>query len=266
MNALATPALVLAADHRARGVIVVEEYHAYLHAVREALAHCDGLLASLQPLVDLVRDGAAPGRALYLSINRTGLADSVFELDDRQVATVRRAAAEGCTGIKVMVRIDTDDPRTAAGLELVGRVLDEARHAGLDAMVETMPWRADAPDHDVDAVVRAAVIVHDMGAPLLKVPCPHTPPGSARSEAVARVVRAVGVPVLFLGGPRTSPVSATAGDDEGLDGAGAGAELLSLARDVMAGGGAGMAVGRGLLEHPDPAAMADTLAAVVHGR
>jgi len=33
---LATPALVLAADHRARGVVAVEDYGAYLAAARAA--------------------------------------------------------------------------------------------------------------------------------------------------------------------------------------------------------------------------------------
>jgi DhnA family fructose-bisphosphate aldolase class Ia len=268
VSSLGVPALVLAADHRARGLVTVEDYDEYLRVARAALTHCDGMLASLRPLVDLARDGDTAGRATYLSLNRTGLAGSAFELDDRLVTTVRRALAEGCSGVKVMVRIDPADPHTAAGLELVGRVVDEAHEAGLDAMVETLPWGAGTSRHHTDAVVHAAVVVNDMGAPLLKVPVPEEPPGAARAEAVARVVRSVGAPVLFLGGPRrrgddgeqTAP-GATASGAPTPD-----AALIALARDVMDGGGAGMAVGRGLLEHPDPEAMAQALAAVVHGQ
>jgi DhnA family fructose-bisphosphate aldolase class Ia len=108
--------------------------------------------------------------------------------------------------------------------------------------------------HATDDVVRAAVVAHDMGAPLLKAPVPEEAPGSVRAKAVARVVRSVGVPVLFLGGPAPKRLEDWP------------AVLEGLGRDVMDGGGGGMALGRALLEHPDPAALAAAMAAVVHGR
>jgi len=253
-TALATPSLVLAADHRARGVITVEDYGAYLSAARAALRHCDAVLASTQPLADLAASGAADGRATYLSVNRTGLAGSTFELDDRLVASVERARADGRTGVKAMVRIDRADARTAAGLEMLGQVLEAARRSGLDALVESVPWGDGAMVRATDAIVLAAVVAHDVGAPLLKVPVPAEVPGLARAKAVARVVRSVGVPVLFLGGPRPGP-------DEPWP-----ATLLGVARDVMDGGGSGLALGRALLEDPDPAALAGEVAAIVHGR
>ncbi|HSS09838.1 MAG TPA: hypothetical protein VLL25_08145, partial [Acidimicrobiales bacterium] len=49
--------VILAADHRARGVITIEPYQSYLAALRAALPHCDGILASTQPLADLVAAG-----------------------------------------------------------------------------------------------------------------------------------------------------------------------------------------------------------------
>ena len=64
-----------------------------------------------------------------------------------------------------------------------------------------------------------------------------------------RVVASVGAPVLFLGGPHRDP---------GGDG------VVAEARDVMAGGGAGLAVGRAILEEASPAAAAAELAEVVH--
>jgi hypothetical protein len=131
------PALILAADHRARGVASIERYRDYVAAVRAALDHCDGILATAQPLGDLADSGAlTESHRTYLSINRTGLAGSAFELDDRLVATVGRAAEDGWTGVKHMTRIDPDAERTADALELLGRVLEEARDAGLEALVE----------------------------------------------------------------------------------------------------------------------------------
>jgi len=248
---LTVPSLILAADHRARGVMTIENYAAYVAALTEALPHCDGLLASAQPLGDLSASGALERHhRSYLSLNRTGLAGSAFELDDRLVASVWRAAEAGWTGVKQMTRIDRADPLTAGALELLGQVLEEARDAGLDALVEAVVWRDGAMDREPDAVVYAAVVAHDLGAPLLKVPVPDVAAGGARVDAVARVVGSVGVPVLFLGGPWRS---------DGRQ------RVLDEVSDVMAGGGAGMAVGRAIYQDPSPGEMARQIASVVRG-
>ncbi len=252
------PALILAADHRARGVITIEPYSSYLGALRSALGHCDGILASAQPLAHLARTTAARQRT-YLSLNRTGLAGSAFELDDRLVATVARAADLGYTGIKHMTRIDTTDPLTSGALELLGKVLEDSRLAGIEALVEAVSWSKGAMARDTDSIVYAAVIAHDMGAPVLKVPVPAVPPGAARVEAVARVVSCVGVPVLFLGGPRATR-EVGAGPQAVRD------AILSEVRDVMTGGAAGLAIGRALIQDPDPGEMAQQVAEVVHGK
>ena len=65
------------------------------------------------------------------------------------------------------------------------------------------------------------------------------------------MVASVGVPVLFLGGPRPHRASRD--------------HLLDEVRDVMAGGGAGMAVGRSVYQDPDPAARRGPVAEIVHG-
>ena len=144
-GSLGTPALVLAADHRARGVMTIERYADYLRAAGEALPHCDGILATAQPLGDLARAGALrPDQRTYLSINRTGLAGSAFELDDRLVASVGRAVDDGWSGVKLMTRIDYADPAGAAALELLGRVLEDARACHLEALIEPIVWRDGA--------------------------------------------------------------------------------------------------------------------------
>jgi DhnA family fructose-bisphosphate aldolase class Ia len=245
------PVLILAADHRAPGVMTIEGYGPYVAALTAALPACDGILASRQPLADLVAAGAVrPGQRTYLSINRTGLAGSAFELDDRLVTSVGRAAADGWTGIKHMTRIDLTDPMTAPALELLGQVIDDARAAGMEALIEALSWRAGAMARDTDSVVAAAVIAHDMGAPVLKVPVPEAAPGRDRIAAVARVVGSVGVPVLFLGGPR---------GDAGRQ------AVLDEVTDAMAGGAAGMAIGRQVFGDPEPEKMARLVADAVHG-
>ena len=249
---LPTPALILAADHRARAVLTIENWDEFFVSLARALPSCDGILATAQPLSGLAEAGHLTAlHRTYLSINRTGLAGSGFELDDRLVASVPRAAADGWTGVKHMTRIDMDDPITAAALELLGQVLEQASAAGLEALIEPLVWEKGRIRRDTDSVVLASIIAHDMGAPVIKVPVPAVPPGAERQRAVARVVASVSVPVLFLGGPRTAAGRAP---------------VLDEVRDVMEGGGAGMAMGRTIYQDPDPAEAAALVHELVHGR
>jgi DhnA family fructose-bisphosphate aldolase class Ia len=258
--------VILAADHRARGVITIEPYRTYVSALVAALEFSDGILASTQPLRDLADLGAIEDRhRTYLSLNRTGLAGSAFELDDRLVATVELAAADGWTGVKHMTRIDLTDPLTAPALELLGKVLEAAEAFELEALVECLSWREGKVARDTDSIVYAAVVAHDLGAPVLKVPVPDVEPGPARVDAVARIVASVGVPVLFLGGPRRADPRGAGGGDAGGGDAGGDprAEPLEEIRDVMAGGAAGLAVGRVVYQDPEPATMARLVAEAV---
>ena len=141
------------------------------------------------------------------------------------------------------------DPMTSPALELLGQVLEQCTSAGLEALIEPLVWRDGQVDRATDAIVFAAVVAHDMGAPLLKVPVPLAAPGVERQRAVARVVASVGVPVLFLGGP-----IGTAGRSS----------VLEEVHDVMNGGGGGMAIGRTVYQDADPAEMAGLIAAVIH--
>jgi len=255
---LRLPALVLAADHRARGIVTVERYSDYVRVVSACLAHTDGLIASVQPLGDLTASGAlSPAHQVYLSANRTGLYGTSFQIDDRLVVSLERAAALGVAGVKLMTRIDRADPRTADALALLARVLEEALALGLDVMVEALAWADGRFLRDPDDIVLAAVVAHDMGSPLLKVPVPDVPAGAARRDAVARIVASVGAPVLFLGGP---------GGDEDGGPAEARRQMLDEVADVMAGGGAGMAMGRRLYRDPDPGQATKLVAEAVHGR
>ena len=256
-DGLRLPALVVAADHRARGILTVERYLDYVRAVSSCLPHADGLIASVQPLGDLSASGAIGNtHHVYLSANRTGLAGSSFEIDDRLVVSLERAAALGVAGVKLMTRIDRADPRTAEALALLGRVLEEGQALGLDVMVEALAWSEGRLQRDTDAIVLAAVIAHDMGSPLLKVPVPDVPAGDERRDAVARIVASVGAPVLFLGGPAAGGEKPKAARQVVLD------EVA----DVMAGGGAGMALGRRLYLDPDPGEATRLVADAVHGR
>ena len=114
-------------------------------------------------------------------------------------------------------------------------MLEEAAAAGLEALIEPVLWRAGGMSRETGDIVLAAVIAHDMGAPLLKVPVPDAPAGMSGVAAVRRVVDAVGAPVLFLGGPHSGVH---------VD------RILEEVGEVMAGGAAGLAMGRAIFQEP----------------
>ena len=75
----------------------------------------NGVLGSADVLEDLLLLGALDGKVVIGSMNRGGLADTVFEIDDR--FTGYDAAAVGRMGFdggKMLMRIDPDDPASAA--------------------------------------------------------------------------------------------------------------------------------------------------------
>ena len=148
-GALAGPALILAADHRARGVVTIERYDDYPGPPwPEALPTCDGLLASAQPLGDLaVSGGLFAPRASAPTSRSTAPAwpgrpsSSTTGWWPAWPGRPRRVE----TGVKHMTRIDLSDPATAPALELLGQVLEEAQDVRLEALVESVKWRDKRP-------------------------------------------------------------------------------------------------------------------------
>ena len=170
--------LILAADHRARGVVTIERYDEYLAALAAALPHCDGILATTEPLRSLRLVRSDRRGSAHLSLDQPDRSRRV-DLRARRPSggECGRAADEGWTGVKIMTRVAMDDLRGAEAIELLGKVLEESRAAGLEAMVEAVVWRGGRMSKLIADIVLAAVIAHDLGAPLLKVPVPEAPTG-----------------------------------------------------------------------------------------
>lgn len=253
--------MLIAADHPARGAIAVGNDQTAMGDREELLRRLvvalsrpgvDGVLGTPDVLEDLLLLGALDDRVVIGSMNRGGLAGSVFELDDRFTGyDAAMLAAMRFDGGKMLVRIDTDDPATVATLEAVaGAVTDLAGH-GLMAMVEPfIATRVDGKvrnDLSTEAVVRSVGIASGLGATSrhtwLKLPA---------VEGMARVASATTMPVLLLGGdPHEEPE-----------------EYFARWRETLALPGVrGLIVGRTLLYPPDEdvAAAVDTAVGMVHG-
>src|SRR5690349_24931234 len=112
--------MMIAADHPARGALAagsrpfaMGDRADLLDRLVLALSRpgVNGVLGTADVLEDLLLLGALENKVVFGSMNRGGLASSVFELDDRftgyDPATV---AAMRFEGGKMLLRIDADDP------------------------------------------------------------------------------------------------------------------------------------------------------------
>lgn len=236
--------MIIAADHPARGALtvggraVMGSRSEFLARLVAALARpgVDGVLATADVVEDLVLLGALEEKVVFASMNRGGLARSVFEADDRLTAyDVAGAVESGLDGGKMLLRIDLDDPATVATLAACGRMVTELNHAGRIALVEPFMARQGhgglVNDLSPDAVITSIHIAQGLGASTaytwLKIPV---------VEEMERVVDATTFPTLLLGGDRNGPAEATfAGWQAALE--------LPTVR--------GLVVGRALLYPPD---------------
>ena len=201
--------MIIAADHAARGA---------LRAGPQALAMADrvelldrlvlalsrpgvnGVLGTPDIVEDLLLLGALDGKVVIGSMNRGGLAGTVFEIDDRFTAyDAASLAAAGYEGGKMLLRIDAQDPSTVATVEACARAISELAEHRLMAMIEPfISHRVDGrvkTDLGTEATIRAMTVAAGLGTTSaytwLKVPV---------VEDMEKVMAATTLPALLLGG------------------------------------------------------------------
>jgi hypothetical protein len=141
--------LILAADHPARGSLRAGDRPLAMGDRGELLRRLcvaldrpgvDGVLGTADVIEDLLLLGALDDKLVFGSMNRGGLAWTVFELDDRFTAYDADAiAAGGLDGGKMLLRLALNDPGTAATLEGCARAVSALAARKLVAMVEPLP-------------------------------------------------------------------------------------------------------------------------------
>ncbi len=160
----------------------------------------NGVLATPDILEDLLLLGVLDGKVVIGSMNRGGLAGTVFEMDDRFTAyDAAGIAAAGFNGGKMLTRIDPDDPATAATLQACGSAVSELAQRRLLAMIEPfISYRVHGKvrnDLSPEAMIRAITVASGLGSTSaytwLKVPC---------MDDMERVMGASTLPALILGG------------------------------------------------------------------
>ncbi|MFI9780791.1 aldolase [Streptomyces sp. NPDC051956] len=210
-------AMIIAADHPARGANAVggdptamADRFALLERMCIALERpgVTGVLATADILEDLLLLGVLDGKSVFGSMNRGGLAGSVFEIDDRFTGYDAEAiAAMGFDGGKMLTRIALDDPATPSILENTARAVDALNDRQLVAMVEPFlsSWQGGRIRNDLtpDAVIKSITIASGLGRrsahTWLKLPV---------VEDMERVLAASTLPAVLLGGEVKDPEAA----------------------------------------------------------
>jgi DhnA family fructose-bisphosphate aldolase class Ia len=201
--------MVIAADHPARGALragsrglAMADRVELLDRLCLALSRpgVNGVLGTPDIVEDLLLLGALDGKVVLGSMNRGGLAGTVFEIDDRFTGYDAGAlAAAGFEGGKMLLRIDPDDPATVATVQACAQAVSELAERRLIAMVE--PFIAHRVDGRVridlspEATIRAMTVAAGLGRTSaytwLKVPV---------VEDMERVMAATTLPAVLLGG------------------------------------------------------------------
>lgn len=115
----------------------------------------------------------------------------------------------------------------------------------IPVILESLPFALGAKDkYTVENVSFATRLAAELGADVVKIPYPI----DATPDDFRRIIEQCFVPVIILGG-------AAMGDDAGL---------LKMVEDAMSAGAAGIAIGRNVWQHKNPAAIARSLSAIVH--
>lgn len=238
--------MLIAADHSARGALragddalAMGDRTELLDRMVRALARpgVDGVLGTADVIEDLLLLGALEGKVVIGSMNRGGLAGTVFEIDDRFTGfDASSIGAAGYQGGKMLFRIDPEDPATPATMQACANAVDELASEQLMAMVEPFISGRDETgrirnDLSTEAVVRSATVAAGLASTSaytwLKLPV---------VDNMEAVLASTALPVVLLGGEVSSDQDA---------------QFAAWSKALASPNVRGMVVGRSLLFPPD---------------
>ncbi|MDP6932175.1 MAG: deoxyribose-phosphate aldolase, partial [Myxococcota bacterium] len=260
---LAGRLVLLAVDHPARNVtaigdrpLAMADRADLLDRTRHVLlgGAADGVMASMDVLeelllLDYIGPAFLEGKVLLASLNRGGLAGSVWELDDPVTGpTPDDVMRWNLDGGKLLLRVAHDDPASLRTLQACAAAIRKLNALRLATFLEPLPvklsdhrWTVDAEASALARLVGVASALGDGASRTwLKLPW---------CEDFATVARATTLPIVLLGGP-TGSSSFT---EQLADAIGAGSNVR------------GAMVGRRILYADDPLEAAREVHALVHG-
>ncbi len=262
---------ILAADHPARRVtkvggdsLAMANRHDFLARILRVLlsGRVDGIMATMDVLEDLLaidgflrEAGGAPlldGKVLLGSLNRGGLAGTIWEMDDPVTGpTSATCRAWKFDGTKLLLRLEDNEAASLKTMLDCAKAVTEANALGLPTFLEPLPVTKTDKGYVVvktkEALAKIVGVASALGdcSRLMWLKMPYC-------EGFETVAGATTLPILLLGGE-------SAGDPAPF--------LRQLGAAMLAGPSVrGALVGRNVL-YPgdeDPLAMAEGAGGIVH--
>jgi DhnA family fructose-bisphosphate aldolase class Ia len=156
-----------------------------------------------------------------------------------------QAAESGAAALKCLLVFGfRSSDKQLANIEVVARLITEAKARKLPVMVEVTLWGgrvAVSQRNDGTMVAHAARMAFELGADIIKLPLPDD------LRPLSTLAAAIPVPLLLMGGPASDPTV-----------------LFPLLRDAMDAGVRGVALGRNVWQHPKPDRVVVALNRLVH--
>jgi DhnA family fructose-bisphosphate aldolase class Ia len=262
---------ILAADHPGRMVtssgddpIAMADRQQYLGRVLRVISSpsVDGLMGTTDIIEDvlivnhLMKEAGGPSfldnRILIGSMNRSGLAGSSWEMDDRFTCfTPESISALNMDAAKLMFRLCLDDPASNDTLDATANAIMGCNNLGIPVFVECLPvekvegkYKIKRTYAELMKVIGVACALGDSSRYMwLKIPY---------CDGYEKVARATTLPMLMLGGE-------SRGDPTGT--------IEEFAKGIKAGGTIrGALVGRNVTfpGKDDPLAVALAINGIVH--
>jgi predicted phospho-2-dehydro-3-deoxyheptonate aldolase len=157
------------------------------------------------------------------------------------VATVEEALKLGADGVSIHINIGAGDE--ANMLFSLGEISRKAQEWGMPLLAMMYPRGPKiGNEFDEEFIAHAARVGAELGADIVKTSY------TGDQDSFARVVEGCPAPIVIAGGPKA--------DSE--------AGFLEMVRQAVDAGAKGVAIGRNIFQHQNPALMTRRISAVVH--
>lgn len=158
------------------------------------------------------------------------------------VTTVYHAIRLGASAVSVHVNLGSNGESSM--LKDLGTVAERCEYWGMP-LLAMMYVRDGSKESEYDPVKikHAARVAEELGADIVKVNY------TGSIESFSEVVNSVKIPVIIAGGPKMS----------------SDADLMAMVADAVKAGARGVAIGRNVFQHQDPAALAGQIRRILDG-
>jgi DhnA family fructose-bisphosphate aldolase class Ia len=181
----------------------------------------------------------SPSTALILRLTG-GFTVLGGRFEEEQISTPETALRYGASAAAVTAKFG--HPREGDFIRQASLVADACERWNLPLMIEAMAMTKDLKSTDPDGVKLAARAAQEIGADIVKSHYTGDP------ESFLHVVEGCPAPVVILGGEKTEDLG----------------QVFTAVYDSLQAGGAGIAIGRNIWQHPHPQAAVEAMVGLVH--